>query len=270
MTQVTSTELKILSYNIHKGFAAGAKRFVLPHIREVLKSVDADLVFLQEVLGQHNSHAERVGEHWPVEPQFEYIAHELWPHFTYGKNAMYTDGHHGNAILSKHAFVKWENIDVSNNRFEKRGLLHGVISVPNFAQELHSICIHLDLFESGREAQVARLCERINASVPADAPLIVAGDFNDWRQRVSHVLEDQLGLIEIHKNLHGKHARTFPSWFPLLKLDRIYCRGLKFTEAKSLTGAPWNQLSDHAALYATVSAAEELSQIESTQQVKKA
>lgn len=251
MTNKNEFHLKILSYNIHKGFNAGARRFILPRIREVLEIVDADIVFLQEVLGRHDSHAASV-ENWPQQPQFEYLAESMWPHFTYGQNAVYTEGHHGNAILSKVPFESWENIDVSNNRFEKRGLLHGVIRFPSLPQPLHAICIHLDLFEKGRTSQVERLCDRILENVPDDAPLIVAGDFNDWRERISHILEGRLNLVEVHKALHGKHARTFPSWMPMLRLDRIYCRGLKLEQAQPLSGHPWKELSDHAALFAKV------------------
>ena len=71
-------DLRILSYNIHKGFSQGNRRFVLERIRQVLEITNADIVFLQEVLGEHTGHASRVDE-WPAQPQFEYIAEKLWP-----------------------------------------------------------------------------------------------------------------------------------------------------------------------------------------------
>ena len=51
------------------------------------------------------------------------------------------------------------------------------------APALHCINVHLGLFERGRQWQIRALCERIRATVPEDAPLIIAGDFNDWRQQ---------------------------------------------------------------------------------------
>ena len=63
-----------------------------------MRILQPDVIFLQEVLGHHEVHKKRVNS-WPEQSQFEYLAHELWPHFAYGKNAVYTDGHHGNAIL---------------------------------------------------------------------------------------------------------------------------------------------------------------------------
>src|SRR4051794_6046394 len=122
-------QLRLISYNIHKGFSSGRKKLVLNKIRSALHVIHPDIVLLQEVQGEHEGHSQRFKD-WPAQPQFEYLAHELWPHFAYGKNAVYTHGHHGNAILSKYPFSDFENIDVSTNAFERRGLLHGVIHIP--------------------------------------------------------------------------------------------------------------------------------------------
>jgi endonuclease/exonuclease/phosphatase family metal-dependent hydrolase len=239
--------LHILSYNIHKGFSQNRK-FVLSRIKDAIQEVGADLVFLQEVIGEHDGHKRRLKD-WPVETQLEFLADTVWPHHAYGKNAVYNDGHHGNAILSLHPFSFFENIDVSTNRFEKRGLLHGIIDLPGRPDPLHVICVHLDLLERGRLIQIQRLCERIEQHVPHEAPLVIAGDFNDWRENLSEILERTLEVKEVFKNHSGAHARSFPSWLPLLPLDRIYCRGLNISQARCLDGSPWNQLSDHSALY---------------------
>jgi endonuclease/exonuclease/phosphatase family metal-dependent hydrolase len=243
------SRLHVLSYNIHKGFSLNRK-FVLNQIKEAINLVHADLVFLQEVQGEHRGHAKKVKD-WPMQSQLEYLADTLWPHHTYGRNAVYTEGHHGNAIMSLHPFSFFENLDVSNNRFERRGLLHGTVEeVGPPDRPLHVICLHLDLFERGRLAQIQKLCQRIEEKVPHDCPLIIAGDFNDWRENLSRPLEEILEVREVFKEVHGAHARSFPSWLPLLPLDRIYIRGLNIVEARCLQGSPWNQLSDHNALYA--------------------
>jgi endonuclease/exonuclease/phosphatase family metal-dependent hydrolase len=238
--------LRALSYNIHKGFTIGNRRFILAQIRKALHAIDADLVFLQEVVGEHSTHAGRLSD-WPRNSQFEYLAGQLWPHHVYGRNAIYDVGHHGNAILSKYAFVCWENLDISTNPIERRGLLHGVLDAPG---QPHVMCIHLDVHGYGRRIQVERICARIAQAVPAAAPLILAGDFNDWRQQSAKRLEEALGLIEVHKALHGRPARTFPCPWPLLRLDRIYVRGYAPVSASCLSGEPWTHLSDHAALVA--------------------
>ncbi len=241
--------LKVLTYNIHKGFAAGNRRFVLQQIRDSIATVDCDLVFLQEVQGAHSGHAESQ-KFWPSESQFEFLAGNIWPHFAYGKNAVYSQGHHGNAILSKHGFVSWENIDCSTNALEQRGLLHGVIEVAKNLPHLHVICVHLDLLEKGRRLQIQQICDRVAHSVPADAPLILAGDFNDWNHSIGRLVEHKLDMSEAHKNLHTYYARTFPSRFPLLRLDRIYVRGCVPLACRTLSGSPWNSLSDHSPMLA--------------------
>ena len=241
--------LKVLTYNIHKGFSSNNRRFVLDRIRAAIRTVHADLVLLQEVLGEHTTHARKVAR-WPIAPQFEFLADELWPHFAYGRNSVYTAGHHGNAILSKYPLTFFENIDISTNRLEQRGLLHATISYPNLPRPIHAICVHLGLLESERRVQLRRICDRIESHVPHADPLVIAGDFNDWRVRANRVFHKNLDVVEAFSLLHGAPARTFPAWLPALRLDRIYCRRLEPLRAQSLSGRPWRELSDHAAIFA--------------------
>jgi endonuclease/exonuclease/phosphatase family metal-dependent hydrolase len=245
----THTSLKVLSYNIHKGFSTSNRRFILTRIRDAIRMIQPDLVLLQEVLGEHKGHSERVTG-WPDQPQFDYLAHEIWPHVAYGKNAVYGAGHHGNAILSKYPFKFVENIDVSTNKLEKRGLLHAIIAVPGKHRPVHAICVHLGLFEAERQTQIRRLCNRIESHVPHGDPLVIGGDFNDWLLKATQPLSKALEVKEAFAETSGGHARTFPSWMPSLRLDRIYYRGMKIRGALALGGKPWSELSDHVALYA--------------------
>jgi endonuclease/exonuclease/phosphatase family metal-dependent hydrolase len=236
--------MRVLSYNIHKGFDPGNRRFVLAQLKQAVRRLGADLVFLQEVQGQSESE---------LGPQFEFLADELWPHYAYGKNAVYSSGHHGNAILSRFPILFHENIDVSTNRLESRGLLHVILDLEPEGPSripLHAICVHLGLREADRRSQLERLCERIHSHVPDGEPLVIAGDFNDWRLRATAVLKEKLGVSEVYHSIHGEHARTFPSWLPALRLDRIYCRGLETRHARCLTGFRWRLLSDHTPLLA--------------------
>ncbi len=242
-------KLRVLSYNIHKGFTTGNLAFVLHRIKSSIDIVHADLVFLQEVLGHHEGHGKRQ-KHWPTMPQFEFLADKIWPHFAYGKNAAYTEGHHGNAILSKYPITSWENIDITTNRLERRGMLHATVQLPHQKQELHAVCVHLDLTASGRAAQIASIIKRIEKAVPHDAPLVLAGDFNDWGEKASALLRKNLDLNEAFLAINGEHARTFPSWLPVLRLDRIYYRGAEAVTARILSHKPWDVLSDHLAVSA--------------------
>jgi endonuclease/exonuclease/phosphatase family metal-dependent hydrolase len=241
--------LRIASYNIHKGLSFFNRRLVLHDVRSRLMEIDADVVFLQEVQGHHLRHAGRFNA-WPSNPQHEFLAGDSWADFAYGKNAVYEHGHHGNAILSRFPILRWENVDISAHVFESRGLLHCELDLAGMSRPLHAICLHLALNESGRRRQIHQLCERIRGMVPDDAPLIIAGDFNDWRQRSGDYLATELGLREVFETAHGRFAKSFPAVLPLFSLDRIYVRGFDVTEAHVLHGPRWRRLSDHAALTA--------------------
>jgi endonuclease/exonuclease/phosphatase family metal-dependent hydrolase len=240
--------LRLLTYNIHKGFSPGNRNFVLAQIKASIRETHATLVCLQEVLGSHDGHAKRIKD-WPQMSQLEFLADETWKHYAYGKNAIYTEGHHGNAILSKHPIISWENEDASLNKLERRGFLHAVIQTPEMGK-IHVISLHLNLFEHDRLTQLKQLCERVRRTIPADEPLLIAGDFNDWRQKASDVLHDELQLEESFLSNVGHHARTFPSVFPVVSLDRIYYRGFKCVSATVIRSALFSTLSDHLPLMA--------------------
>jgi endonuclease/exonuclease/phosphatase family metal-dependent hydrolase len=127
------------------------------------------------------------------------------------------------------------------------------------------MCVHLNMLKRGRSVQLERLYHRVTSSVPVNHPLIVAGDFNDWSQHASNFLMDGAGLNEVFFSLHGAHATTYPSRFPVLRLDRIYARGLEAVDGEILSRPPWSQLSDHAALYAELVVPGETTRSGSTQ-----
>jgi endonuclease/exonuclease/phosphatase family metal-dependent hydrolase len=234
-------KITAITYNIHKGFQHTRRIRVLHWIRDALRETPADLIFLQEVLGFETQ--EKAS-------QLEFLADSIWSHYAYGKNAVTSLGHHGNAILSKYPITFFENTDISTNRLERRGILHAEIQIPEIDKKIHALSVHLGLFESDRRSQVRRVCHRIRKMVHSKDPVIIGGDFNDWRERASPVFAKRLGIQEAHQQLSGEHAQTFPSWMPVLRLDRIYSRGMKVRECRTLSGAPWSRLSDHLALYA--------------------
>jgi endonuclease/exonuclease/phosphatase family metal-dependent hydrolase len=239
--------LHIATHNIHKGFSQFNRRMVVHELRDHLRRLDADIVFLQEVQGQHYGHAER-HEAWPDEPQHEFLAAEVWRNTAYGRNVLYELGHHGNAILSRYPIIASHNQDVTHLRFERRGLLHCAIEVPQLHQPLHCVCVHLSLFGRSRRRQLDALAGRLESIVPAGAPLVIAGDFNDWRNRAHDLLAERLGLTEVFADLAGRPQRSFPSALPMLRLDRIYTRGFEVVDANVHFGRPWSRISDHAAL----------------------
>lgn len=246
---MTAPVIKVLSYNIHKGFSPSNSKFVLQGIREGIRSTSADIVFLQEVVGQNHNHSRNV-EEWPDSSQFEFLADEVWTHYAYGKNSVYSAGHHGNAILSSFPIASWQNYDISTNPLECRGLLHASLALPGTGRSIDCFCVHMSLFHRGRIKQLELIAQRIIQRVGSTGPFVLAGDFNDWRHAATDALSDLLGACEAFQVANGSPARTYPAEFPILRLDRIYFRGLTVRHAERLRGAKWRRLSDHAALYA--------------------
>ena len=243
--------IKVLTVNIHKGFTFFNRKFILPELRDAVRKVGADVVFLQEVTGTNVKHTDRF-DNYPETPHYEFLADSIWSQFAYGRNAVYTHGDHGNAVLSKFPIVKFENHDVSITGPEKRGLLHCELQIPGRGLNLHAICVHLSLTEAHRAIQMDRLCKLIHANVPAQAPVVVAGDFNDWRHRAHDQLAKGADLHEVFVQANGLPAKTFPARRPLLRLDRIYVRNAIGHKPVVLPHKPWSHLSDHAPLAAEI------------------
>jgi endonuclease/exonuclease/phosphatase family metal-dependent hydrolase len=245
--------LTVLTVNIHKGFDWFNRRFVLKDLREAVRNESADIVFLQEVQGSHELHATRFVD-WPTGSHYEFLADTVWKDYAYGQNAVYPAGHHGNALLSKFPILNHANHDVSvGNDSEKRGMLHCVVGLPEPLPALHAICVHLGLSEHHRNEQLQMLCTLIDTAIPEDAPLVIAGDFNDWRLKAHAMLERCAGLQEAFVQSLGRAARTFPARWPLLPLDRIYVRHVTAQRPRVLSSRPWSHLSDHAPLATEIS-----------------
>ena len=257
--------LNIATYNIHKGVSWFRQQPRIHGIRHALDELNVDLLFLQEVQGQHTLRAARHAQ-WPIQGQHEFLAGDRHQS-AYGKNANYRHGHHGNALLSRFPILHSQNQDVSDHRFEERGILHCVVQMQD--QTVHCYVVHLGLFSSGRRRQTSQLISMIRDTTPDQTPLLIAGDFNDWQNHLSATLRKELGVQEVFDHLgdhivhhpavshkirhpHPKAALTFPVGAPFLALDRIYVRGMHINSAQVLQGAPWSGLSDHAPLLAAL------------------
>ena len=86
--------LRVLSYNIHKGFNQLNRKYIAEEIRHSIRLINADILFLQEVIGRNDRHNIDYHE-WDDDSQLEYLSDSVWEHYAYGKNAIYEHGHHG-------------------------------------------------------------------------------------------------------------------------------------------------------------------------------
>ena len=151
---MSTPSLHITTFNIHKGFSQFNRRMMVHELRERLRHLNPDLVFLQEVQGLHLGHAEN-HHNWPVAPQHEFLAEDVWGASAYGQNMIYDHGHHGNAILSRFPILDAHNQDVTHLQFERRGLLHCRVQLPE-GPAAHCVCVHLSLFGYSRRRRPVR------------------------------------------------------------------------------------------------------------------
>ncbi|MCX7946544.1 MAG: endonuclease/exonuclease/phosphatase family protein [Hydrogenophilus sp.] len=225
----------MVTYNIHKG---GRREEQLLAIGEALRGIEATVLLLQEVQGG-GGERERA-------PQHQVIAAEGWPYTVYGGNRFYRRGHHGNAVMSRVPIVAAINHDLTAaRRWESRGALQATVVVGGV--EVYCFSVHLGLRRRWRWWQLGRLRELVEA-LPEGAPVVVGGDFNDWRGDQCAAWERRSGLSAVVPK--GRRA-TFPArGVQLMTLDRLFVRGLEVVEARVLRGRPWSQLSDHLPVWA--------------------
>jgi endonuclease/exonuclease/phosphatase family metal-dependent hydrolase len=235
--------VRVATYNIHKGVQGlgPVRRLEIHNLAHAVEQFDADIVCLQEVRSHHRKF-ERYFTRWPELDQAGYLSPEGYE-AVYRTNAVTRHGEHGNALLSRWPVLGVGHADVSDHRFEQRGLLHAQLLVDG--TDVHVVVVHLGLIHASRERQVQRLGQFITREVPSTAPLIVAGDFNDW----SAQLLKPMAALDL-RTFEGIRLPTYPARLPLLHLDRIFVRGLRPVSAHVPHGAAWRRMSDHLPLIA--------------------
>ncbi|MEY4754976.1 MAG: hypothetical protein RJA44_2651 [Pseudomonadota bacterium] len=238
--------LRVATYNIHKGVRGigPARRLEIHNLCQGVAELDADLVFLQEVRLFHHRDARRFAPGWPAQGQADFLAPDGYVP-VYRSNAVTRHGEHGNALLSRWPVGEIGHHDVSDHRFEQRGLLH--VPVRWQGLEIHAIVAHFGLIHASRLRQARRLAEYLHNAVPADAPVVVAGDFNDWGERLGPAM-DGTGLQRALPPQARSVPRTFPSRLPVFALDRVYTRGLRCRHMYAPHGPAWARMSDHLPL----------------------
>ncbi|MFL6661791.1 MAG: endonuclease/exonuclease/phosphatase family protein [Rhizobacter sp.] len=244
--------LRVATYNIHKGVrgVGPRKRLEIHNLALGIEALDTDLVFLQEVRRMNRAAARHFPDThggWPRIPQADYLAPEGYE-VAYHTNAVTRNGEHGNALLSRWPIGDIGHHDVSDHRFEQRGLLH--VPVHWNGVKINAIVAHFGLIHSSRVRQVQRLAEFIEANVPRDELLIVAGDFNDWGDKLDEPMHAAGLKRAMMEGCPPTRYNTFPSRLPIFSMDRIYARGFKCMSNSVPRGVAWARMSDHLPLLA--------------------
>lgn len=236
--------LRVLTFNIHRAIGVD-RRFRPERIGDILDHHDADVALLQEV-----------DEGAPRSRELD-LARELakdagYPHWVAGHNVSLRKGRYGNAVLSRHAIVVHRNIDLTVDDRKRRGCLHVRLRVDrghHAPKDVEIFNLHLGLSAKERTRQVGLLTRsREFTEVAADAPCLVAGDFNDWLSQLHPIFTEILGFTSATQHGEGLRGaiRTYPAFSPTGALDRVYFRGkMRLLTARSCRLAVSRVASDH-------------------------
>jgi endonuclease/exonuclease/phosphatase family metal-dependent hydrolase len=203
--------LRVATYNIHACVGLDW-RYDPARIAAVLREIDADIVCLQEVATH--------GSRDPKRDQAAYLAEATGRSIIVG-TAVCGRGRFVNAILTRFPPLATRAIDLGVRGYEPRGAIDVDLMVGD--RVLRVMATHFGLHAGERRLQANRLIEVLGerAAAPGTAPhaVVLVGDLNEWRGRAGGVraLDECLGP--------SATPRTFPSWMPVLPLDRIYAFG---------------------------------------------
>jgi endonuclease/exonuclease/phosphatase family metal-dependent hydrolase len=240
-TGVSGLLLRVITYNIHRAIGVD-RRFRPKRIQQILEHYEADIVMLQEV-----------DEGVPRSRELN-LARELaesvgYPHYALGHNVSLRKGRYGNATLSRFPILRERNIDLSvAGSWIRRGCQHTTLDLDGNGQHLEVFNLHLGLSARERAKQVELLKRSHEFSlVDPRTPVMVAGDFNDWRSLLHPTFTNGLGFGCATERKRGpyRYIPTYPSFSPQGGLDRIYHRGLQLLSAHSCRLQVARVASDH-------------------------
>lgn len=197
--------VRIMTWNIHGGVGSD-RRMDLERVIQLIKRHSPDIVAIQEIGSRRRTGA-------PEGPAFERLVAALGPHAAEARVITAPDGDYGHALIGRWPLIDVVYHDISLARREPRVAIETTATTP--AGPLHLVAAHLGLSFHERRHQ-ARLLRSVAESGAARS--VVLGDFNDWLSRgsVQAALAEAMPVRTRHK--------TFPAWFPVFALDRIYCR----------------------------------------------
>ena len=222
--------LRVITYNIHRAIGVD-RRFRPQRIVDILRHYDADVVMLQEV----DEGAPRSRE---LNLAKELAQEAGYPHFALGHNVSLRKGRYGNATLSRFPILRERNIDLSvAESWIRRGCQHTTLELNGSGRVLEAFNLHLGLSARERAKQIELLKRSQEfASVDPDTPVLVAGDFNDWRSLLQPTFTNGFGFGCATERRRGPYRciPTYPAFSPQGGLDRIYHRGpLKLVSAQA-------------------------------------
>jgi endonuclease/exonuclease/phosphatase family metal-dependent hydrolase len=226
--------LRLVSWNVH-GCVGVDRRFDPGRVTRALGALGPDVALLQEV-------GDVRGVHPPIDQARE-IAGALGLGCAVGITLSHGPFGYGNATLSRFPVLDSDVYDLSVRGREPRVCLRVVVGSETV--RLTTLNVHLGLGPSERRRQLRFLLDG-----PLDGergPLAIGGDFNDFPPGP---VSRTLGRFMLDAG--AQKGRTFPSWRPLLRLDRMYVSGLRVDRACPDGSALSRVASDHLPLVVDV------------------
>ncbi len=182
-----------------------------------------------------------------IEHQIENIADNKWHQFSFVKNSVVANFDHGNSILSKYPILEQKICDLTLNKFEKRCAIFTKILIDH--KEVIFVCTHLNLRQRDRISQAKMILIFFSENYDSNSTLILGGDLNDWTGEVTKYLKLNGGLQSMDSE---RPLKTFPSFFPILALDKILVKNAKIGELKCGSPSNFKKYSDHLPIFCEI------------------
>ena len=231
--------LKVITYNIHRAIGVD-RRFRPERIVRILRHYDPDVVLLQEVdEGAPRSRELNLAE--------ELAAAAGYPHFALGHNVSLKKGRYGNATLSRFPILRERNIDLSvAESWIRRGCQHTTLDLNGNGLEVFNLHLGLSARERTKQIELLKRSHEFS-SVDPQTPVLVGGDFNDWRSLLQPLFTNGLdfGCATERKRGPYRCIPTYPSFSPQGGLDRLYHRGMRLLSVHSCRLQVARVASDH-------------------------
>jgi endonuclease/exonuclease/phosphatase family metal-dependent hydrolase len=232
-SKAAAAAVRVMTWNIH-GAVGRNPRFDLARVVSLIRNWHPDVVALQEV----DSRRKIAGK--AAENPFVVLQEALGTHGVGAKSIITEDGEYGQMLISRWPLSATEIHDISFPEREPRRAIKTDVATPQ--GPLRVVATHLGLSVKERRGQAAEL---LALACQGAGTAIVLGDFNDWfwAGSVRKVLA---------REFSGRtRFRTFPSYCPLLRLDRIFCRPTSALRA-SFVDPTARHISDHLPVIADV------------------
>ena len=229
--------MRLLSYNIHKGIGGRDRKYRLERIIEVIESQKPDLICLQEVdrnvpRSRHHNQPRMLADYFEAADS----AFQLNVHLKVGG--------YGNLILSRWPFERRHHVSLRLKNKKPRGAQLVVVQTPT--GPLHLVNWHLGLAERERRWQVKHLLDHHLFRESEHLPTMIAGDFNDWRNRLANGTFSDHGFEHVTRPI--SRFRSFPAYMAVGSLDKAFVRGLTVEHGKVVRSRQARVASDHLPL----------------------